>query len=67
MPYKHNFWGTIERKGNYYKAPLVNLSALRPVHSVQFLSLAGTLACLFAMTEEFSDAKYVNAYFQPSV
>ena len=43
MPYKHSLWGTIARKRNYYKAPLANFSALRPVHSAQtgsqFLSL----------------------------
>ena len=49
MP-KHNFWGTIVPKSNYYKAPHANFSALRPVHSVQtgfhFLSLTWALACL---------------------
>ena len=35
MPYKHNLWGNIVRKSNYYKAALANFRSLRPVHSVQ--------------------------------
>ena len=62
MPYKHNFWAAIARKGNYNKGPSANLSALRPVHSVQtgsqFLSLCLN-PFLLAMTEEFSHARYV--------
>ena len=50
---KHNFWGTVVRKSNYYGVPLANLSALRLVHSLQtvsqFLSLPWTLACLLAV------------------
>ena len=50
MPYKHNFWGTIVRKGNYHKAHLANFRALRPVHFVHSLALG----CLF------SDARHVK-------
>ena len=43
MPCKLNYWGTFVRKSNFYKSPLANYRALRPVHSLQtrsqFLSL----------------------------
>ena len=62
MLYKQNLWGTIARKRNYYKAPLTNFSALRPVHSVQTGSVSVTSLnpCLLAMTKEFSDARCVK-------
>ena len=58
MPYKHNFWATIVRKSHYYKAPLANFTALRPVADWVPVSVICRNPCLLAIIEEFSDARY---------